>query len=196
MGRRSDIDWEAIERDYRVGQLSLRQIAQKHEVALSAIVRRAKKYEWTRDLSQQVRAQTKAGLIQAAVEESKQKAQEHVQEKLTESVQSDAHGILAAAAANVQIITEHRKDIRAEAARSKKLAEKLDTLMENATDAKDVALLVSSHESLVRSRTRLIGLEREAYGIGEAEPPPDDNDAIDLGRASDLRALIRGRTAD
>jgi hypothetical protein len=194
MGRRSDIDWEAIERDYRIGQLSLRQIAEKHEVTLSAIVRRAKKYEWVRDLSDQVRAQTKAALIQAAlVEQSKQSAQEHVREKLAESVQSDAVSIQVAAAANVHIITEHRRDIQKEAERTRKLAEKIDTLMETSVLAKDVALLASTHESLVRSRARLIGLEREAYGIGEAEPPPDDDGAIDLGRAEELRSRIRGQ---
>ena len=183
MGRRSDIDWEAIERDYSIGQLSLRQLAKKHEVTLSSITRKIKKDEWTRDLSEQVRAQTKAGLIRLAAE--------NAVEKIAQSEQSDALSIQAAAATNVQIVSGHRKDIQVETKRSQRLAEKLEGLMEKATDAKDLALLVSTHESLVRSRTRLISLEREAYGIGEAEPPPDDDSLIDLGRAAELRDKIR-----
>lgn len=184
MGRRSDIDWEAIERDYRIGQLSLRQIAAKHEVALSAIVRRQKKEGWTRDLTEQVKAQTKARLIDLAAKEA--------HEKGTQSIQADAESVHAAAATNAQIVSDHRKDIQAETSRSKKLASKLDELMASATSGRDISLLVSTHESLVRSRARLIALEREAYGIGEAEPPPDDDD-IDLGRAEELRNKIRGR---
>lgn len=184
MGRRSDIDWEAIERDYRIGQLSLRQLAAKHEVALSAITRRQKKENWSRDLTDQVKAQTKARLIELAAKEA--------HEKGTQSIQADAESVQAAAATNAQIVSDHRKDIQQETARSKKLAEKLDSLMRTAKDGRNVALLVSAHESLVRSRARLIALEREAYGIGEAEPPPDD-DPIDLGRAEELRNRIRGR---
>lgn len=184
MGRRSDIDWEAVERDYRIGQLSLRQLAAKHEVALSAITRRQKKEGWTRDLSEQVKAQTKARLIELAAKEA--------HEKGTQSIQADAESVQAAAATNAEIVSGHRKDIQAETARSKKLAGKIDELMEKSVEGKDVALLVSTHESLVRSRARLISLEREAYGIGEAEPPPDD-DQIDLGRAEELRNKIRGK---
>jgi hypothetical protein len=183
VGRRSDIDWEAIERDFRIGQLSIRQLALKHEVAVSAIVRRQKKYEWTRDLTEQVRAQTKATLIQLAA------AKAH--EAATESIRSDSESVLAAAATNVHIITEHRKDIQAETARVAKLGQKVDELMSGTTDMRQFATLASAHESLVRSRARLIALEREAYGIGEAEPPPDDDKLIDLGRAEDLRAKIR-----
>lgn len=184
MGRRSDIDWEAIERDYRLGQLSFRQLSAKHEVAVSAITRRQKKEQWTRDLSEQVRAQTKARLIELSAQEA--------HEKGTQSAHADSEGVHAAAATNVHVVGGHRKDIQSETARSKKLAEKIDALMATTILAKDVALLVSMHESLVRSRARLIGLEREAYGIGEAEPPPDDDKLIDLGRAAELRSKIRG----
>lgn len=184
MGRRSDIDWEAIERDYRIGQLSLRQIAVKHEVAVSSIVKKQKAGKWTRDLSEQVRVQTKAELIRLAAEKARENA--------TKSVQSDAESIQAAAHTNVEIISAHRHDIQIEADRTRKLAEKVDALMGATVLAKDVALLASTHESLVRSRARLIALEREAYGIGEAEPPPDDDNQIDLGRAAELRAKIRG----
>lgn len=184
MGRRSDIDWEAIERDYSIGQLSLRQLAKKHEVTLSSITRKIKKDEWTRDLSEQVRTQTKAGLIRLAAE--------NAVEKSAQSEQSDALSIQAAVATNVLVVSGHRKDIQAETARVAKLGEKVDQLMSETKDMKQFATLASAHESLVRSRARLIALEREAYGIGEAEPPPDDDNLIDLGRAAELRAKIRG----
>jgi len=46
-GRR-DIDWPAIERDYRAGLLSLRDLAEKHDCAHSTIANYAGRHGWTR----------------------------------------------------------------------------------------------------------------------------------------------------
>jgi hypothetical protein len=43
MGRRNDIDWDAIERDFRLGQFTLRQLAKKYSVEASSISRKAEK---------------------------------------------------------------------------------------------------------------------------------------------------------
>lgn len=48
------IDWELIERDYRAGIKTLRQIAEENGVSHTAIQKRAKKEEWTRDLTERV----------------------------------------------------------------------------------------------------------------------------------------------
>lgn len=47
--RRQAIDWSAIERDYRSGLLSLRQLAHKHDCSHSAIANFAGRHGWTRD---------------------------------------------------------------------------------------------------------------------------------------------------
>lgn len=53
----SDINWEAIERDYRCGMLSLREMATKSgNVTESAIRKRAKRDDWTRDLNGKIHA--------------------------------------------------------------------------------------------------------------------------------------------
>jgi uncharacterized protein YjcR len=46
---RRDIDWNAIERDYRCGSLSLRELAAKHGCSHSAIANFAGRHGWTRD---------------------------------------------------------------------------------------------------------------------------------------------------
>lgn len=48
-------DWEAIESAYRAGVLSLREIGAKYGVTEGAIRKRAKKFEWVRNGSTQVR---------------------------------------------------------------------------------------------------------------------------------------------
>ena len=46
--QRVSIDWQAIERDYRAGQLSLRDMAGKHGCSHSAIANHADRHGWTR----------------------------------------------------------------------------------------------------------------------------------------------------
>ena len=54
------IDWEAIERDYRAGLMTLRQIADEHGVTHGAINKRAKRDLWERDLAAKVQARADA----------------------------------------------------------------------------------------------------------------------------------------
>lgn len=43
------IDWAAVERDYRAGQQSLRQLGQKHGCSHSSIANRATLHQWPRE---------------------------------------------------------------------------------------------------------------------------------------------------
>jgi hypothetical protein len=52
------IDWDAIERDYRQGIKTLREMADAHNVSHVAITKHAKKFDWTRDLSAKIKAKT------------------------------------------------------------------------------------------------------------------------------------------
>lgn len=48
-------DWEAIESEFRVGLLSVRQIAEKYGTSHTAIQKQAKRHGWVRDLSEKAR---------------------------------------------------------------------------------------------------------------------------------------------
>lgn len=52
----SSVNWERIELDYRIGFKSLRQIADECGVTEGAIRKRAKQHDWTRDLSEKIKA--------------------------------------------------------------------------------------------------------------------------------------------
>jgi hypothetical protein len=47
--RNTSIDWRDVERDYREGRLSLRQLALKHRCSHSTIANFAGRHGWTRD---------------------------------------------------------------------------------------------------------------------------------------------------
>lgn len=69
MARRSAenaIDWDAIERQYRLGQKTAQQLGSEFGVAVSSITRRSKKLGWVVDKSHEVAATANSLLIQNA----------------------------------------------------------------------------------------------------------------------------------
>lgn len=102
MGRSAkSIDWDAIERDYRIGQLTVRQIGEKHGVAYPSVSRKAKKCGWKQDLTDVVRSVTAAKVTAAVAEEANK--------RITEGEQATYSEVELAANANVAIIMRHQK---------------------------------------------------------------------------------------
>ena len=63
MEKRKQYDWEAIEREYRLGQKSMRTLAEEFGPNVSNISRRAKKEGWVQDKTDEVRQRTNATLL-------------------------------------------------------------------------------------------------------------------------------------
>ena len=94
-------DWEAIEREYRAGQLSAREIARQHGISDTAIRKRAKAGEWDRDLSEKVRSQARAKLVR----EDGSQPGSHL------SHESEARTVEGAANRQVEVVRQHRHAI-------------------------------------------------------------------------------------
>lgn len=207
MPRKSDVDWEAVEVQYRAGIRSLKDIGNEFGVSDAGILKRAKRDGWVRDLKAKIRAKADAKVSAALVS-----GEVSPRTKLAEQQVIEVESTVQA-----RIRLAHRTDI----ARGRVLVMKLLAELEAQTGDVDLyeqlaELLHADDESAASKRRELfekvialpgrtkimkeiadslrivIGLEREAYGIGELEPPPDDN-TIDLGRAEELRLRIRGR---
>jgi hypothetical protein len=56
-------DWESVERQYRIGDLSLREIGRQFDVTHAAIRKHAAKEGWTRDSGARIGTNAKAGLV-------------------------------------------------------------------------------------------------------------------------------------
>lgn len=178
-------DWEAIESAYRAGVLSLREIASQHGISDTAIRKRAKKEEWTRDLAAKVKAKAD-DLVRKREVRAKVRSENKISER--ELVEATAEAI-----ANVRM--EHRGDIK----RARELANLLfSELSAECTDVESLHKLgelmlspddkgqdklndlyhkiismpqrVKSMKDLSDTLKTLIGLEREAYSIKEDEP--------------------------
>lgn len=115
-------DWEAVERDYRAGLLSVREIGAAHGVSHTAINKRAKKYGWERDLKAKIKVKADALVSRSEVSKEVSSKQAETEREIIESN--------ATAIANVRMA--HRGDIRRSRGLVNKLLDELEGLTDNA----------------------------------------------------------------
>lgn len=97
---RNQIDWETIEREYRVGQKSLRVLAAEFNTTPGAISKKSKKLQWVQDKSDEIRKRTQAALLKETPKETFI-GNSPTREDVNNAVQT-----------NLSVILGHRGDIR------------------------------------------------------------------------------------
>lgn len=152
----SQPDWEAIERAFRAGSLSIRAIAEKHGTSESTIRSRATRNGWQRDLSEQVKTATKTKLSRKVSRTIVAHAQ----------VREDAQIVDEASDEAADVVLGHREDL----ARWRGLANKLgDVLDEMDVDAENHNWYARSLNAGVDAQLKLIKGERQAYNLDADE---------------------------
>lgn len=203
IGRRR-ADWEAIERDYRTGQFSDQELADKHGnvVTRQAVSKRAKEKGWQKDLSREVRQATKAKLI---ADQVAQEVAGEVANRVAKNSNATVQAVLAAAETNKQVILGHRRDI----AKVRDITMALVTTLESAVAEKDAAKRLPLGELVLTAQRagqtvgRLQNLERIAFGLDEPDDPASAaagvsslTDAQRAARLASLLAQARQRKED
>lgn len=177
-------DWEAIESAYRAGLLSLREIASQHNISEGAIRKRAKRDDWSRDLTAKIKERA-----DDLVRKQEVRKQVRAETTFTERVLIEA---TAEVIATVRM--EHRGDIK----RARNLANALfDELAAECADVEALEKLgeimaqpddngrdklnelyhaiismpdrVKAMKALSETLKNLIGLERQAYNIDDEQ---------------------------
>jgi hypothetical protein len=161
-GKRTRIDWEAIERDYRTGKFTLKELEAKHSAGYADISRRAKKDGWTKDLQRIVRQATSAALIADTAK------------AIANTQQTTTNVVLALAELNKQVILGHRTRASVLAEDLLTVKAKLMTLADSVADIREAAALTGALEALVRSTKGLIDIERKAFGLDDADAAADE----------------------
>lgn len=190
-----NIDWQAVELAYRAGIKSLKAIGAEFGLSDAAIVKRAKRDGWSRDLSARIKAETERKVSAAAVS-----AKVSEQRKVSETAVVEANATLQAG-----VITSHRQDIQTLRATVAGMAAELGavagTELQDALDlvlaekiadlsnqqaktalykAFDAAMALGSRagagRNLVTALSTLIDKERQAFGIDK-----DGGDRKSLG---------------
>lgn len=190
MAKKHPTDWIAIEKDFRAGVKSNLQIAREHKISESSIRKKAKDYEWKKDLANAIRARAEQ-LVQ------NQKVREELRAEI-----DNAEIIESNAQLQATVIREHRTDIKSSRslvqvflmqlngsvvhkAEFEELAEILATkrtagiedshkamkeqerLLEIFTKFMQLPSQSGTLKQLTDSLKTLIGLEREAFGIDQ-----------------------------
>ena len=167
MASRKDIDWEAIQREYRAGILSVREIASMHGISHCTILKRAKKFpgQWVRDLSARVRAEVKRRLVTDSVTTAGD------EDSIVDAVSSRAISVLrehqGSIAKTAEIEAEIFQALKKQAKKPKNKDEKQPAVSTRAT-----TLL-----ALVTAQERRIKMERQAFGMTEDTKPEEDGSA-------------------
>ena len=192
MTKRKAIDWEAIERDYRVGQLSLRALATKHDTTPGAISKKAKANSWTQDASQEVRERTRAALLTAPRKEQEAKEAPNGNSVSTDGNAPTPEDIETAVQTNLQVINRHRRDIAkghnlvnlmfGQLEQAATCREEIENLICDETQEDDNTrrrsqmlklVSLSTHAGVLRDLStalkNLIPLERQAYNLDEQQ---------------------------
>jgi len=194
-GKRQRIDWDAIEPHYRAGIRSLKDIGAEFGASDAAIIKHAKKCEWTRNLTAKIQAKADAKVSAALVS-----AEVSAQTKLTESVRVEVE---AEVQARVRIA--QRADIGRSRTLCMSLLIELESQTANIPALVDLGVMLRKEDdkgmdrlndiyqavislpertktmkALAESLKTLIGLEREAFGIESAPTPADNQQARSL----------------
>ena len=124
---RKPTDWEAIEREHRASQLSLREIGRQCGVTEGAIRKKAKSEGWMRPLADKVREAVRERLVRT----------DGTQGGTHDKQPSDARTVEFAATRVADLILEHRADIREGRDMAKALMAELREAGENIAEIED-----------------------------------------------------------
>ena len=205
---RKQIDWEALEIQYRAGIRSLKCIGFEFGVSDAAIIKRAKRDNWSRDLKAKIQARADAKVSASLV-----RAEVSAQTKIREREVIEAN---ASAVANV--LLGQRRDIQ----RSRNIVMAMMVELEASCGAENAELLASlgdmmrspdeygrdklndlyqavvslpgrakTMKDLAASLVSLIDKERDAFNIGAKTPNGDDG----TGSGASLRDLTDAERA-
>lgn len=197
--KKAATDWEGIERDYRAGVLSIREVAKLHGVSDTAIRKKAKAEDWLRDLTEKVNEKVRTELVRGEVR--------------TANPQTEREIVEVAAATVVQVVRGHRSRIK----QGNELVELLTKQLIDVAGKRDEfeaeieiqtaddksperyarlmkAVSLASHASiavnLANATKTWVGLERQAFNIPDTEGGGDGaNEMSDVQRKERLAAL-------
>ncbi|MEC4022179.1 hypothetical protein VSO52_05180 [Pseudomonas fulva] len=148
-------DWEAIERAFRAGSLSVRAIADVHGISHAAISKRAKKEGWQRDLSDKVRSAVKAKVTKAVTTTGYQS-----------SAVTDEQIIDEASDKGAAIVLGHQRGWSRWSAIAEKLSAALESIEVNEENIGDFSRALNAG---VDAQTKVVKGERQAYNLDAEE---------------------------
>jgi len=203
--KRAEIDWESVEIQYRAGIRSLKDIGKEFGVSAPAILKRAKRDDWVRDLGAKIRAKaeakvnaaqvnasvnTRKAVNESAVVEAVSTQQANVAISQREDI-SRTRGLFQKLLAELEQTTENRELFEAlgelmQAQADSAAAEKLNQIYRKVIGLQG---RITSGKELTLMLEKIVGMERQAYGMDKEQPKPTD------GLTTLLQSITSGTTS-
>lgn len=183
MAKRPDVDWVAVQALYMADQLSMREIGRRYGVSNVAILKRAKKEGWSKDLSRRVVAGVKEAVVSSKLTTA---PKSKVSRRETANQDRKVSNIIKAAIEEGKAVVLKHQDVGklliSNAERLAKLIEKKIIELEN-QDSPDEGLLNSltkAFQSLTIGTSNTIGIERQARGLDDLPADPTAPPSISI----------------
>ena len=177
-GRRSDIDWEAVERDYRIDKHTNRQLCTKYGIADSGLRKRAKEKGWQKDLTHAVCVATKAALIAeklARAEIIGAQIGAQIGAKLADAT---VESVKLAVRDNVAIIGRHQQMHERHMGLLQRAEDKVTQMVDDITDIREAKVLVDAVGTLASAGRSLMDQERKSHNIDDTKVEESVEDLI------------------
>ncbi len=186
--------WREVEKDYRVGEMSLRQLKDEHGITVKAIRQKAKKEGWERDLKERIRISAvnlinKRAAIKAAEKEEKDVEDEDIVD-FASAEQADIivshRGLIGKHKELLSMLYEELNSQTVSLELMSSIGELMDQSAEtgkldklNELYHKIIALpsRIDSYKKLADSMKTVIGLERQAFNIADNSDGNNDKPA-------------------
>lgn len=209
MGKARVIDWDGLEPHYRAGIRSLKDIGAEFDVSDAAILKKAKRDGWTRDLSAKIKAKADAKVSAAAVSAEVSAAKALTEKSVVEANAEMQYRIRIGHRTDIARVKNLLMTLLSEAEHQgtnvelyqelgELLAKPDDKGMDKLGDIYRKAMSMPSRVGVLKQITEtlaiLIKLEREAFGIAVKS---DDlggsgGTVIQLATPDELRRALRG----
>jgi len=205
--------WPTIEADFRAGIKSIRQIAREHGLSETAIRKRAKAEDWTRDLSAAIQAKAD-DLVRREAVRNEVRAANQIPDKVVVDANANAvYRVQMAHRAGLTKLAVLRDGLLSEleqaatpAAAPAPAPETADEKGDDAAEPQPAAGLtlptrIAALKQLAEVDEKIRRGEREAYGIDKIQPDEGGivsklTDAERASRLAALFAIARKRAAD
>lgn len=132
--KRPTVDWEAVEREYRAGLRSLRDIAAEYGCTEGAIRKKAKAQEWERDISVKVAAK-----VEALVRKQEVRSEVRTANSISEREQINVSAQMMA-----DKVIGQREDIRRARSMVQRLWELVDAELDHPDELKKLGAMLAA----------------------------------------------------
>jgi hypothetical protein len=179
--KRQDINWTEIQALYMSDRLSLREIGSRYGVSGVAVLKRAKKESWPKDLTHKVAAGVKDAIVNSQLTNRPVN-----QRKRREAANQQAEVVKAAIEEGKQVVLRHMSAGKLLADNANRLAAiiraKIETMEADPANADNGELftLARSLEAIVRATTNTVAIERQSRGLDDQPADPNAPPSISI----------------